>query len=182
MRILVISDIDDLHWKHGSGNADVLLSCGDLFDQVILEAAEAWGCRKIFAVKGNHDNVTPFPAPIIDLHLQIQKYGGFSFGGLNGAWKYKQGGHFLYNQGEIDSFLATFPSVDIFLSHNSPRNIHERDGQVHQGFSAINGYIKRTSPKLHIHGHQHHFRQTTIAKTIIIAIYGHKMIDIVSQA
>ncbi len=179
MRILAIADIDDLHWKHGAGDADGLLSCGDLFDRVILEAAEAWGCRKIFAVKGNHDNATSFPAPIIDLHLKTQTYGGFSFGGLNGAWKYKPSGHFLYEQGEVDTFLSTFPSVDIFLSHNSPSSIHESEEQVHKGFSALDEYIKRNQPKLHIHGHQHHSRQTTIVQTTIMAIYGHKMIDFV---
>ncbi len=68
MRILVIADVDDFHWRHGTGRADVLLSCGDVSDQVILEAAEAYGCETILAVKGNHDNNEPFPKPIIDLH------------------------------------------------------------------------------------------------------------------
>jgi hypothetical protein len=44
MKILAISDIDDLDWKHGGDEADVLLSCGDISDQVILEAAEAYAC------------------------------------------------------------------------------------------------------------------------------------------
>ncbi len=47
MRILAIADIDDLHWEYGRRSADVLLSCGDVFDQVILEAAEACACRTI---------------------------------------------------------------------------------------------------------------------------------------
>ena len=35
MKILAIADIDDFHWNYGSGQADVLLSCGDVSDQVI---------------------------------------------------------------------------------------------------------------------------------------------------
>jgi len=88
MRLLAIADIDDLHWKHGTGQADVLLSCGDVSDQVILEAAEAFRCQSIFAVKGNHDSNTPFAELIIDLHLQTREIRGFRFGGLNGSWKY----------------------------------------------------------------------------------------------
>ncbi len=51
---------------------------------------------------------------------------GVRFGGLNGSWKYKPRGHFLYEQGEAESLLATLPPVDILLSHNSPRGIHDR--------------------------------------------------------
>jgi len=52
-----------------------LLSCGDVPDQVILDAAQAYGCRSVFAVKGNHDGSAPFPEPIVDLHLQTHPYG-----------------------------------------------------------------------------------------------------------
>ena len=47
------------HWKHGAGQADLVVSCGDVADQVILEAAEAYSCKTIFAVKGNHDPAHP---------------------------------------------------------------------------------------------------------------------------
>ncbi len=63
MRILALADIDDFHWKHESGQADVLLSCGDVSDQAILEAAEAHGCQAVFAVKGNHDSNAPCKEP-----------------------------------------------------------------------------------------------------------------------
>jgi hypothetical protein len=36
MRLLVIADIEALSWKHGVGEADILLSCGDVSDHVIL--------------------------------------------------------------------------------------------------------------------------------------------------
>jgi hypothetical protein len=42
MKMLVLADIDDLHWQGGIGRADVLLALGDMADTVILEAAEAW--------------------------------------------------------------------------------------------------------------------------------------------
>jgi Icc-related predicted phosphoesterase len=178
MRILAIADIDDFYWKFGRGKADVLMSCGDVSDGVILEAAEAFDCRAVFAVKGNHDGNAPFAAPIVDLHLQYQLRGRFIIGGLNGSWKYKPQGYFLYDQHEVNEFLSTFPAVDILLSHNSPRGIHDQEDTVHLGFEGLSTYIKRENPKLLIHGHQHIDRETVVAGTRVIGVYGYKVIEI----
>ena len=69
MNLLILADMDDFHWPHGGGQADLLLACSDLTDQLILEAAQAYGNPHILAVKGNHDMPVPFPCPIEDLHL-----------------------------------------------------------------------------------------------------------------
>jgi Icc-related predicted phosphoesterase len=178
MRLLVLADIDDLDWRDGSGHADVLLSAGDVADSVILRAAEAFRCPTILAVKGNHDRATPFPSPILDLHLQVHEFGDLRFGGLNGSWRYKPRGHFLYDQAEVDSFLAAFPSVDIFLSHNSPRGIHDKEDEVHFGFEGLNAYVRRTKPKLLIHGHQHVDEETRLGQTRIVGVHGHSLLDV----
>ena len=178
MKLLILADIDDFQWKHGVGHADVLLSCGDVPDQVILGAAEAYRCSLILAVKGNHDSNSPFPKPIVDLHLQVQEHGGISFGGMNGSWRYKPRGHFLYSQAEAQGFLAAFPQVDIFLSHNSPRGIHDQNDGVHYGFEALNTYINRVKPRILIHGHQHTNMESQVKETRIIGVYGHRLIEI----
>lgn len=178
MKILALSDIDDFHWKYGIGQADVVLSCGDVSDQVILEAAQAYVCPKIFAVKGNHDSDAQFPKPIIDLHLRVENYNGMKFGGLNGSWKYKPKGYFLYDQSEVNRFLSAFPPVDIFLAHNSPKGIHDREDEVHYGFDGLKSYILRVTPKLLIHGHQHVDRETQLGQTRIVGICGYKLIVI----
>lgn len=176
MKLLILADIDDFHWKHGTGQADALLSCGDVCDQVILEASRAYGCSLIFAVKGNHDSNAPFAEPIVDLHLQVRKAMNFSFGGLNGSWRYKPRGYFLYEQAEVEGFLRSFPPVDILLSHNSPRRIHDREDEVHYGFDGMNAYIQRVKPKVLIHGHQHVDKETLIEGTRVIGVYGQKLI------
>jgi len=86
MKLLLISDIDELHWRNDSGQADLILSLGDVADQVILEVSKAYNCTNIFAVRGNHDHNdnTPLPEPIIDLHMTVREYKGLRFGGLNG--------------------------------------------------------------------------------------------------
>jgi Icc-related predicted phosphoesterase len=178
MKILVLADIDDLNWQGGNGRADLLLALGDMVDTVILQAAEAWHCSIVLAVKGNHDSDVPFPAPIIDLHLRTFEFGGLRFGGLNGCWQYKPRGHFLYYQEEAESFLAPFPAVDIFISHNSPRRVHDREDEIHTGFNALNAYIKRTPPLLLLHGHQHQDRETIVGKTSVLGIFGWKIIEL----
>lgn len=178
IKILALADIDDLHWKHGEGQADVLLSCGDISDQVILEASESYGCSLILGVKGNHDSNTPFAAPIMGLHLNVIQFGGMKFAGLNGSWKYKPRGQFLYDQREVQGLLSDFPPVDIFLSHNSPRGIHDREDGVHCGFTGLKTYIIGTQPKIVIHGHQHVSSEFQLGETRIIGVYEYKLIVI----
>lgn len=178
MNILILADLDDFHWEYGNQNADIIISCGDLYDQVILEAAEKNKCNKIFAVKGNHDFADNFKKPIVDLHLKVVEYEGISFGGFNGSWKYKDKGLFMYSQQEVRELLTSFPPVDIFLAHNSPRGIHDRDDTAHQGFDAFNDYIQRCKNKLFIHGHQHVKLETRVAETKVIGVYGYNIIDL----
>ena len=178
MKILVISDIDDFHWEHGTGRADLILSCGDLSDQVILEAAESYGCETILAVKGNHDSNAPFPQPITDMHLQVKRINGLRFAGLSGAWKYKPRGHFLFEQWEVEEYLSNFPIVDIFFSHNSPRGIHDQEDEVHYGFDGFKTYVLERKPRILIHGHQHINQESKLGDTRIIGVYDYKVIEV----
>ena len=90
----------------------------------------------------------------------------------------KPRGHFLYEQEEVAERLSTFPSADIFLSHNSPRGIHDRDDGIHVGFDGLSAYLSRAQPKLLIHGHQHIERETIAAGIRVLAVYGCKMIEV----
>jgi predicted phosphodiesterase len=178
MKILVISDIDEIHWEHGRGRADVLVSCGDVSDQVILEAAESYQCRTILAVKGNHDSNALFPQPITDMHLQVTEIHGLRFGGLSGAWKYKPRGHFLFEQWEVEEYLFHFPIVDIFFAHNSPRGIHDQEDEVHYGFDGLKTYVLERKPRVLIHGHQHTNEESKLGDTRVIGVYGYRVMEI----
>jgi Icc-related predicted phosphoesterase len=172
--------MDDLHWRHGMGKADLILSCGDVYDQVILEAANAFNCPKIFAVRGNHDPDanTPFPAPIIDLHMTVQTFSGFTFGGLNGSWRYKSKGPFLHDQIKVCKYMSAFPAVDVLITHNSPRGIHDRDDGIHEGFDGLTNYIIEHKPKYLFHGHQHREQESLCDATRVICVYGWKEMDV----
>lgn len=178
MRVLILADIDDLHWRHGTGQADVVLSLGDTADSLILEAALAFGCRSIFAVKGNHDAPTPFPEGVTDLHLKTVQFGGLTFGGFNGSWKYKPRGHFLYEQAEASALIERLPAVNVFVSHKSPRHIHDKEDETHYGFEALTAYIARHHPRLLLHGHQHVNQETSLGGTQIVGVYGHRIVEL----
>ncbi len=180
VKLLLVSDIDDLHWRLGEGQADLVLSLGDVADQVILEAATAYKCSTIFAVRGNHDYnaSSKFPDPVIDLHMTTSVWGGMTFGGLNGAWRYKSKGHYLYDQSEVCRMISTFPAVDVMISHNSPRGIHDRDDGIHLGFEGLTNYILEHRPKYLFHGHQHYAQETQHGDTRVFCIYGAREMEI----
>ena len=178
MNLLVIADDDSFTKSLTRERADVLISCGDMADQVILQTARAAQCSRIFAVKGNHDGAGAFPAPIVDLHLRTESFWGLTFGGFQGSWRYKPRGHYLYDEDEVAGLVAAFPRVDVFVAHNSPRHIHDRDDEVHLGFEAFVGYIRRAQPRLFFHGHQHIGQETRIGETRVIGVYGQQSFEI----
>ena len=174
MKFLVIADDEFAARKALPGGADILISLGDMPDSVILEVAGTCCCQAVVAVKGNHDSAAAFPQPIRDLHLATFAFGGVVFGGFGGAWKYKPKGHHLFEQDEVERLLADFPPVDVFVAHNSPRAIHDRNDEVHLGFVAFSNYIARTKPRLFLHGHQHHNVETTLGDTRVIGVFGQR--------
>jgi uncharacterized protein len=174
MNLLIIADDELAVSRIPLCPAEILVSCGDLPDELLLQAAARCGCSEILAVKGNHDSNAAFPSPIHDLHCQAFQVHGVTFGGFCGAWKYKPRGHFLFEQGEVERLLTPFPAVDIFIAHNSPRLIHDRDDDVHTGFAAFNTYIGRVKPKLFLHGHQHINAETLVGTTRVIGSYGYR--------
>jgi Icc-related predicted phosphoesterase len=176
MNLLIIADDESLGPGIPDCNVDALVSCGDLPDSLIFEVARKCHCREILAVKGNHDSSAPFPAPIRDLHLNTFQFCGLRFGGFCGSWKYKPSGNYLFEDSEVEQYLAGFPAVDIFVTHNSPRLVHDQDDDVHMGFTAFNQYVQRAKPKLMLHGHQHQNIESLISGTRVIGTYGHRML------
>ena len=71
---------------------------------------------------------------------------------------------------------------DIFLTHASPRHIHDKEDQCHKGFDCFNWFIKKFSPGLMIHGHIHLYdlqatRCTISENTTVINAYSHIVIE-----
>ncbi len=71
---------------------------------------------------------------------------------------------------------------DIFLTHASPRHIHDKEDQCHKGFECFNWFIEKFKPAMLIHGHIHLYdlqatRTTKSKDTMVINAYSHIVID-----
>ena len=156
---------------------DLLISLGDLPDYTLIRASQVYQPVQFLALRGNHDDPGPFPEPILDLHLQVTEFRGLTLAGFCGSWKYKGERAHLYTQEQASRLLGDFPAVDIFLAHNSPWGIHERDRDVHQGFQAFLDYIERAQPRYFLHGHQHVNEVAVIGNTQVIGVYGERVLE-----
>jgi len=139
---------------------------------------EIYDCQSVYAVHGNHDPPQAFSDPIVDLHMAVREFGGLAWGGFEGSWAYKPRGHFMYSQDEASALLAGLAPVDILLCHNSPRGIHERDQDVHQGFEGLMEYIEKVKPKLVLHGHQHENLVSRVGPTLVAGVYGERFLEV----
>jgi predicted phosphodiesterase len=178
VRILALADNDDFKWAGPNQPVDLVVSCGDVYDSLIVTAAQGCSAPHVLAVKGNHDSAGRFPPPIIDVHLRVVTLpNGFRVAGFNGCCRYKPRGHFLYDQDEATRLLQQLGAADILIAHNSPQGVHEIDDDVHQGFRGLSEYLRTHSPRLLVHGHQHISRETLVESTRVVAVYGHAFIE-----
>jgi len=178
MRAIAIADDDFMVGQLSPGPVDLLLCLGDIWDVTIEKARATYYPVKIFGVRGNHDGYEPLPGYVTPLHCTVEHFSGLSFGGFNGSWRYKPRGYHLYDQEEVSRMLRSFPRVDVFIAHNSPRGFHERDDDAHQGFDGFIEYIRRERPRYFIHGHQHLSATTQIEETTLIGVFGEVIIDL----
>lgn len=118
--------------------------------------------------------------------------------GVSGSRKYNNGQDQFTNREMFWQLLMLSPSLlfnklkygracDVFLTHASPRHIHDREDPCHKGFECFNWFIKKYSPELMVHGHIHLYdlqeqRTTVCEKTTIVNAYSHVIIDILPAA
>ncbi len=76
--------------------------------------------------------------------------------------------------------------LDIFLTHASPRKIHDREDPCHIGFECFNSFIQRFSPRFFVHGHIHLYdmndkRKTNVktsqGETTVVNAFSHVVLE-----
>lgn len=72
--------------------------------------------------------------------------------------------------------------LDIFMTHASPRHIHDHEDQCHIGFDCYNWFLKKFKPAIMVHGHIHLYdlREERVGKyydTTVINAYAHYVLD-----
>lgn len=73
--------------------------------------------------------------------------------------------------------------LDIFLTHATPRHIHDHEDPCHKGFECFNWFIEKFKPTYLIHGHIHLYdmREERIGvynNTTVINAYAHHILEI----
>lgn len=117
--------------------------------------------------------------------------------GVSGSLRYNNGQAQFTERQMKRQLLALIPSLlwnkirygrycDIFLTHASPRHIHDKEDPCHKGFECFNWFIKKFSPALLIHGHIHLYdlqakRVTVTGKTTVVNAYSHIVVQIDSK-
>lgn len=83
----------------------------------------------------------------------------------------------IYNKLKYGRYL------DIFLTHATPRHVHDHEDPCHKGFKCFNKFVKKYKPIYMVHGHIHLYDQSeprisVYENTIVVNAYGHYVIDL----
>ncbi len=83
----------------------------------------------------------------------------------------------IYNKLKYGRYL------DIFMTHASPRHIHDHEDPCHLGFECYNWFLQRFKPTYMVHGHIHLYdlREERIGKyydSIVVNAYAHHVIEL----
>jgi len=72
--------------------------------------------------------------------------------------------------------------LDIFMTHASPRHIHDHEDPCHKGFECFNWFLQKYKPSVMVHGHIHLYdmREERVGKyydTLIMNAYAHHIFE-----
>ena len=100
------------------------------------------------------------------INSKTQKKTPLLISGVSGSIKYNNGINQYTDFQMFLKLLAMIPKlfinkllygryIDIFLSHATPRKVHDLEDKCHKGFSCYNWFIKKFKPTYFVHGHIH---------------------------
>lgn len=114
--------------------------------------------------------------------------------GASGSIRYNNGLNQYTDRQMFLKLLALVPNLlfnklrygtylDIFLTHASPRHIHDREDPCHKGFACFNWFIKKFQPSYLVHGHIHLYdmnspRTTQVGKTAVVNAYSYTILTL----
>ena len=186
-----------------------VLSAGDLPSEYLGFITSMLN-RDLVYITGNHDiseleahgmarwnedqiRTTNNDTGAMDAGFRIKVVEGFIILGLPGSMKYNKGSN-QYSEFAMAFRIALLiprlllnrlflgRSVDIVLTHASPRGIHDRDDICHRGFKCFLWLMRVFKPKWLVHGHIHLYdlgdvRASAFCATTVINAFGHWILD-----
>lgn len=117
--------------------------------------------------------------------------------GVSGSLKYNKGLN-QYSDAEMKfKLIKLIPKLmrnkrkygkylDIFMTHASPRHIHDHEDPCHKGFECYNWFLQKFKPTYMVHGHIHLYdlREERVGKyfdTTVVNAYSHYVIELPSK-
>ncbi len=113
--------------------------------------------------------------------------------GISGSLKYNNGLNQYSDRHMYFKLLMLIPSLiknkikygrytDIFLTHASPRHIHDHEDPCHKGFDCFNWFLQKFHPTYMVHGHIHLYdmreeRCGVYYGTNVVNAYAHWVIE-----
>ena len=130
----------------------------------------------------------------LKVNLENGKTRPLLIAGVSGSIRYNNGLNQYTNRQMFFHLLALTPRLfwnrirygtylDIFLTHASPRHIHDKEDPCHKGFECFNWFIKHFQPTFLVHGHIHLYdmnspRSTKVGNTTVVNAYSHTILDL----
>lgn len=181
MKLLLLSDLQGVMYEDwinflnlDDSNIDAIVTLGDIDTLELKSIKSRFTNKLIFGVLGNHDYDGDLEyCGITNLHNATLTVANKRFVGIEGCVKYKKvKGNPLYTQSEMGEICNQLPVSDIVISHNSPKGIHDKLDEAHEGFVGLTNYIDEHQPTHVFHGHQHKHQISTHGNTKVVCIYG----------
>ena len=191
-------------------DVDLVLCAGDLPMEYVDYIVSSLN-KPTYFVFGNHnlqefkyyhprDNIDYTESYSLDhahgaeyLGFKVKKENQLLIAGVSGSMKYNKGLN-QYTEREMKAKLRKMiPALlynkirygrylDIFLTHASPKDIHDKPDPCHKGFKCFRWFLKKFKPRYMIHGHIHLYdfqdiRISQYLNTTVINAYDHYVID-----
>ena len=159
LKILALSDMhrytnDELN-RIQSLDYDICVLLGDIQEPVIQLLKKHAGSRPVLAIAGNHDEWdTPERGGAENIHGRCVTHCGYTFAGISGSARYKQGDYPMLTQRESLKIGRELGKADILLSHDSMYHLLGKD-EPHAGLLGIDLYNLKNRVKLNLCGHHH---------------------------
>jgi hypothetical protein len=186
---------------------DLITACGDLPFDYLEELTTILGAPLVY-VPGNHDpdlkippppQASDFVAPFFsrkqlgpqwctNVDGRVVRVAGLLVAGLGGSRRYRPGpNQYTETQMRRRAWLLAFKSiprgaVSLLITHAAPRGLGDEEDPAHAGFSAFHDLVRRTHPKVLVHGHVHPFGRdrsdASIGETTVVNAVGHRVIEV----
>lgn len=181
-------DLQDFHFYHKVKSAQSGAHPTNMFEQDIFSKMyETHNCGATYA------GFKVLRSRTLKIENSKGKKSPLLIAGATGTLKYNKG---LAQYTEREMFWNLFKMVpsllfnkirygrycDIFLTHASPRHIHDKEDLCHKGFECFNWFIRHFKPRFLIHGHIHLYdlntpRVTKSEETTVINCFSHYLFD-----